>query len=607
MYVWQLCWHNSAFLMNSTSTGESPPVDFFWSRYFSYMMKKGIIGVFTVFMVFVWPAAFCECAQLTGTWEYHRSSYERPPQELVQQNIPKGGWQKYDYPDKPPLLGDETCIWLRTTLPDAIPKGAALFFTTTDQDFRIWAGDSLIYQYGEWTEGKHADGRKWHMVMLPDDAAGKELYVQAYSLNPWVLGDFSEMLLNDNITQMKRMFAADIPFIAAIPMTIFMVLVMMIYSQNPVAPKRLYDFLSFFLLEFALWMICTMNICQLILDEPGLWWNAWRVLLYLMPLAANRVVYELIHPRWKPWMRVIIGCFALLMFVAVVGQIAGWNGLDRCMPVFYVMLLMLEIPAFYWTACSAWEGELYCRYMLVPFLAFIVSAVVDGSSMYQHWGKMQGSVQPVTVLALTIFILAIVREQMKRERYLAALAAGLRSEVAQAIERSEIDPLTHCYNRGKFNTLMREILQSQENTPHPLSMIMLDIDHFKRINDTYGHEAGDTVLAGFAALVRQNIKKTDPFVRWGGEEFIIICDGTTLSEAATIAERLRERVAESDIFEKQRVTCSIGVASWHGAHDTERALMARLDTALYQAKNTGRNRVVMEKEPSPLWDALADV
>ena len=127
MYVWQLCWHNSAFLMNSTSTGESPPVDFFWSRYFSYMMKKGIIGVFTVFMIFVWPAAFCECAQLTGTWEYHRSSYERPPQELVQQNIPKGGWQKYDYPDKPPLLGDETCIWLRTALPDVIPKGAALF------------------------------------------------------------------------------------------------------------------------------------------------------------------------------------------------------------------------------------------------------------------------------------------------------------------------------------------------------------------------------------------------------------------------------------------------------------------------------------------------
>ena len=140
-----------------------------------------------------------------------------------------------------------------------------------------------------------------------------------------------------------------------------------------------------------------------------------------------------------------------------------------------------------------------------------------------------------------------------------------------------------------------------------LVMMMLDIDHFKRINDTYGHEAGDTVLAGFAALVRQNIKKTDPFVRWGGEEFIIICDGTTLPEAAAIAERLRGCVAESDILEQQRVTCSIGVASWHGAHDTERTLMARLDTALYQAKNTGRNRVVMEKEPSPLWDALADV
>ena len=125
---------------------------------------------------------------------------------------------------------------------------------------------------------------------------------------------------------------------------------------------------------------------------------------------------------------------------------------------------------------------------------------------------------------------------------------------------------------------------------------MLDIDFFKRINDTYGHDAGDEVLASFAGLIRDNIKKSDVFVRWGGEEFILVCCGCSGEEALLIAERLRRQVAHSAIFPQQRITCSVGVTSWQGGRDTVPALLKRVDQALYTAKRKGRNRVCQASE-----------
>jgi diguanylate cyclase (GGDEF)-like protein len=113
---------------------------------------------------------------------------------------------------------------------------------------------------------------------------------------------------------------------------------------------------------------------------------------------------------------------------------------------------------------------------------------------------------------------------------------------------------------------------------------------------------GDEVLAGFASTIRQNIKKKDIFVRWGGEEFIILFSHCTGEEAMMIAERLRSKVEKTPLSEKRiQITFSLGVASWHGADDSDTQLLKRVDDALYMAKRTGRNRVCREPKNNMHW------
>ena len=107
------------------------------------------------------------------------------------------------------------------------------------------------------------------------------------------------------------------------------------------------------------------------------------------------------------------------------------------------------------------------------------------------------------------------------------------------------------------------------------------------------------MLASFAERIRSRIKRTDVFVRWGGEEFVLICRGCGWEEAGRMAERLRREVERADLLFPRRITCSMGVAVWHGDGDTAEKLMKRVDEALYEAKRSGRNRVCCEPQTIP--------
>jgi diguanylate cyclase (GGDEF)-like protein len=130
----------------------------------------------------------------------------------------------------------------------------------------------------------------------------------------------------------------------------------------------------------------------------------------------------------------------------------------------------------------------------------------------------------------------------------------------------------------------------------PVSLLMLDLDHFKRINDTYGHLGGDDVLKAFSVVVRSCLRKEDLLARYGGEEFVVLLPGASQTQASSLAERIREGVAARSFDANGhlvRVTVSIGIASEGGdTLPSLEAMLGRADEALYRAKNEGRNRVV---------------
>jgi len=157
---------------------------------------------------------------------------------------------------------------------------------------------------------------------------------------------------------------------------------------------------------------------------------------------------------------------------------------------------------------------------------------------------------------------------------------------------SIVDALTGIYNRRYLEEKLEEYMNLAQRHNRPLSLIMFDIDFFKHINDSFGHDVGDKVLKAIAKVVSENIRNTDIFARYGGEEFIIIAPETTKEDAKTLAEKLRVFIENLYLEGGIHVTCSFGVASLEKS-DTKETLLKRVDDALYEAKKTGRNKVVV--------------
>ncbi len=156
---------------------------------------------------------------------------------------------------------------------------------------------------------------------------------------------------------------------------------------------------------------------------------------------------------------------------------------------------------------------------------------------------------------------------------------------------SKTDTLTGLGNRAMLDTEMKKELGRAQRYGSAFAVIMMDIDHFKHVNDTYGHLAGDAVLKQVGALIKNGIRVSDRGGRWGGEEFVILCPETTLQDAATLAEKLRKELEELDFGVAGRQTASFGVSAYYGS-DSVDAIITRADGALYQAKEQGRNRVI---------------
>jgi two-component system, cell cycle response regulator len=190
-------------------------------------------------------------------------------------------------------------------------------------------------------------------------------------------------------------------------------------------------------------------------------------------------------------------------------------------------------------------------------------------------------------------VAARVRTLVKRKRYL----DHLRVRVDQSMEMAVTDQLTGLHNRRYMEGQLKAHLTRAQRGGPPVSVLITDIDHFKRVNDLFGHDAGDDVIREFAVRLASNFRPRDLTCRFGGEEFVVIMPETTAEDALVIAERLRATIAGAAFKvglarEDLAVTCSVGVAIGDQHGDTPDLVLKRADQALYAAKQGGRNRVI---------------
>jgi diguanylate cyclase (GGDEF)-like protein len=155
------------------------------------------------------------------------------------------------------------------------------------------------------------------------------------------------------------------------------------------------------------------------------------------------------------------------------------------------------------------------------------------------------------------------------------------------------DSLTNIHNRRSFAEFLHKEIARSERYHKVFSLIMLDIDYFKKINDGYGHDIGDKILQELTGVVNQCIRKSDLFARVGGEEFAVVASETSLADAKLVAEKIRKKVEENVFAKNLKVTISLGVSQYKSKDDTN-TIFKRADNALYKAKENGRNRTELE-------------
>lgn len=190
----------------------------------------------------------------------------------------------------------------------------------------------------------------------------------------------------------------------------------------------------------------------------------------------------------------------------------------------------------------------------------------------------------------SIIMTDLMIEMLQRN---ALLNRQLESKINEVERLSVTDQLTGIYNRRKYIDVLEREMDRMVRYDRPFSIIMFDVDHFKSVNDTYGHDVGDFVLKEISSKVGTRLRVSDTFARWGGEEFMILAPETNLNEACKLAEIIRSTIESNDFNPVPNITSSFGVVcSNDDGLETLDDLTKAVDQALYHAKRTGRNRVM---------------
>ena len=291
------------------------------------------------------------------------------------------------------------------------------------------------------------------------------------------------------------------------------------------------------------------------------------------------------------------GMFLVHQLISISGVLGFWMAAPQIAFQAMVMLLAFSADGFlarrrtsFW---MTWSGTL---------LAAAAIIFIQGPQMRMTTDTVAGQLLAVAVMVGGVFRCSLLVTYFRSMQY---RLRGAHDQLAEALERIESlarsDELTGLANRRGVMERLQQAQHMAARQASPLCVALLDIDHFKRINDGYGHDGGDAVLRAFGRLLSEQLRVTDCAGRYGGEEFLLVLPDTTLAQAQTLLERLRERIAELPwaelVHADLQVSCTMGLSVCRTGEPIEAAI-SRADAAMYVGKTSGRNCIVPEGVPA---------
>jgi diguanylate cyclase (GGDEF)-like protein len=308
--------------------------------------------------------------------------------------------------------------------------------------------------------------------------------------------------------------------------------------------------------------------------QRGLWHFTRRPLRWGAPAAALAATMAAswlgLYPAWVPLRIAVVS--------GLLGALTLWIAAD------VYRHARAQIP---WRAAAL--------VLVLPLLAGAMAFLVRAARAVLEPDEMRAEFTADTLFNVAFAVAYQVLVLAFQLSLLGLVVSQLTGELRRA---SRYDALTGLLNRRATDAALADEVQRARRLRQPFSVLMIDADHFKLLNDRYGHAAGDRALQHMATLMMAQMRDIDRFGRWGGEEFVAVLPASEIGEAGVLAERLRERVAALPLYAEEgsiAMTVSVGVAQWRGNGETPAELLERADAALYRAKSAGRNRVELDR------------
>ncbi|WAM47681.1 GGDEF domain-containing protein [Vreelandella venusta] len=494
------------------------------------------------------------------------------------------------------------------TLPAGDWNDPVLFITSMNLIGQVYLGDKLIYQYGEFdAQGKGSfAGWPWHMIDLPDNAAWQQLTFRFYSdytsIGLW--GQVQVMERSDVLNQVIHDSAQDLGVSALV-----LVLAILATIFALIGPQRQgFGAIALFAYSSGLMLLAETPARQLI-SGCALGWDMLRAgSYYTLPVALGLLLSDWLKGTAKRWITRLWITHLLYLVFAMGLVLLDVISLSLTFPIFDVMLaislpvmLLLALMRFQWLKVE--QRLLVVSFTFFAPLLLADMAVAHGFIAWRSVPLSYGTLA-FAVANAAIFLwhyrhtqqqLALANETL--EQQVASRTADLDRLVQELDSLSRKDPLTGLHNRRHFDSAFEHQCQRAGQPTSQLSVLMLDVDYFKQINDDFGHDAGDAVLVEIAQLLRQHLRDLDVICRFGGEEFVALLPATSRTVAESRAKALLTSISHT-VFAHQgiplrQITLSCGVATYPDHTQDPKILLRLADEALYQAKHSGRNRCVV--------------
>ncbi len=503
-------------------------------------------------------------------------------------------WLRIKFPSNPPSRNGKTNVWYRITLPDGNWRDPVIYVYSVDLIVQVYLDGKQIYHYGSFgPDGRgRFEGWPWHMMELPKNFNGKLIYFRIFS-DYSDIGLWGEIKLMERLDLIRYLFDNSIEQIIVSGLS-FLIAILSLAFALLQSERKTFFYLSLFALSSGFVVLGQCQAKQFLFNAPLVWDHLAAAGYFLLPVAMALLFgawcagpyHKLVAAIWK---------FHLAYVATAMGLSLTGNAEIPDMYFIFDGLFAISLIVLFGIAFSRFNTvSIEKKIVIITFVVFSLFLLVDMAVAHSYlpwvrvpmaWGLLAFS---LAIIAISLRHFSIMQHELKE------LNATLEQKIAERTRELEYlasrDPLTGALNRRAFFEKAEPIFRSAKRYRRNLSIIVLDIDHFKQFNDTHGHAVGDEVLILVSNCCQEICRVTDFAARFGGEEFTILLEEADERNAFKIADRLRQTLSELIVpVINQRITASFGISSLSPETKNLNELIIKADKALYRAKQAGRN------------------